>query len=294
MIKAPLLLKKLTSYSTLAVVVLASKKNADAQTLLTQVDTTICEYGSYSLDLNNDGIIDFIINTHTSIRISYYGFGSELRGEVFVSNRDSNAIAEYKNYIASLFNSGQEIGAKDSFNTHTGFLIDKLVGYFEGHRSGYYYYFGLWDTTKHDKFLGLQLKVNSNTYYGWARLSVTADARYYCFELKDYAINTNPNESILTREEIRPPTNNGSLVLFPDPISSKSDLSISFQLSSSLPSTITIYNIAGELIKTITIQNTYSGINTLPINVTGLSEGMYILKLTTSQFESVAKFVISQ
>ncbi len=318
MVKKSLLFQKLASYSTLATIILAAEKNANAQILYKEVNDTICPGEIYQLDLNNDGVNDFAIQPYSRNQtFSSPSFFNYVR----VINENNNAVADIKantehihyqqnhvssyieydkDTVADIFNSGQEIGASDNFTEINPDLIYRAIHSYIG-RDTSVSYFGLWDTTEHDKFLGLQLEVNSNTYYGWARLTVVSKGSYpmyYCVELKDYAVNTQPGDSILAGEGaptgIQTITNNNSLTLFPDPVSRKSTLNLSFHLINNQPAAIVIYDITGRQVLSIDLQNPIAGINTLKINIADLAAGIYLLKFTSPQFESTKKFVIVQ
>lgn len=172
---------KLASYSALASVVLMVSKSADAQIIYTDVipDDTINVVGSYQLDLNNDGTTDFQFNLQHGTTLSI----DQIRVVASASNAALRATSDpYAGYYyASALNNGALIDGNASFDY-------KVI--LASHSGGY---FGNWIDVS-DRFLGLKLVVNSNTYYGWARLSVNAACNQLI--VHDYAVDTIANEAI--------------------------------------------------------------------------------------------------
>lgn len=180
--------KKLASYSALASAVLMMSKSADAQIIYTDVipDDIVIAPGSYTLDLNNDGTTDYQFNL-----IQYTtSFGTNTNNFVRVVGSGSNSVIQATMllgafsgyYYANILNTGDPIGGSTYFKSQE--ILGSL--FFGG-------YYGSWVNST-DRFLGLKLVVNSNTYYGWARLSVNQA----CDQLtvSDYAVDTVANETI--------------------------------------------------------------------------------------------------
>jgi hypothetical protein len=178
--KESTLSKKLASYSALASTVLMVSKIADAQIMYTDVnpDDTAHVVGSYLLDLNNDGATDFQFNLILSGNndlIRVVGSGSDA---VLVSSH----IPYAGYYYANTLDANALIGGSASWGSKA-----ILASFFAST------FFGNWVNVS-DRFLGLKLVVNSNTFYGWARLSVNQA----CDQLiiSDYAVDTVANEII--------------------------------------------------------------------------------------------------
>ncbi len=307
MVKRTLLAQKLTSYSVLATAVLAAGKSADAQILYTKVNDTICPNSSYNLDLNGDGITDFVIKVNSfsagctaseklrSAIISHQGIDESIAG---VKMSKKMGIVEASQAI---FNSQQTIGGSDIFfSKYPGVLIYRADNdfYFR------YMYYGLWDTTVIDKFAGLRLKIDDKFYYGWARLSILNHPgkgllNGYCVVLTDYAIMESPNIPIKAGEEDNSISaeieSNGSLVVFPNPADREMPLNITFNLNYANESvTIRVYDIMGRQVNETTTFNGILGLNIFQIPITNLPAGIYQVKISTDEFVATKEIVISR
>ncbi len=143
------------------------------------------------IDLNHDGIIDFnlvgliqsefnsVFPLHTA-----FVFMNCLNGAIAASG----TFLQQQNAAALTF--GQQIGPSLSFQ-EGGLLMAELlagangVGSVGGHGGNFF--------NQGNKFLGIKLAFNGQTYYGWARVNVqrvVGDARVkgnFLFELVDYA-----------------------------------------------------------------------------------------------------------
>lgn len=198
--------KKLASYSALAATVLMVSETADAQIIYTDVNPNdlVNSPGSYILDLNNDGTTDFQFNLLHSItsttfivdRIRVVGSGSNSALEAATSGM----VQGY--YYAGVLDTGAVIDGGDSFQNKALLAT---------HSSGFY---GNW-VNKTERFLGLKLIINSNTYYGWARLSVNAACNQLI--VSDYAVDTVANDGIITGDKC------GNYSLYANPVINPSD-----------------------------------------------------------------------
>ena len=185
--KKSTLLKKLTSYSGLATAAILASKSSEAQILYTDVnpDDTVYVVGNYSLDLNNDGTSDFEFNlTHLQ--------GTNPGNVLRVVGNSSNSITRDLINFPGMFDGyayadivlyGNPIGGTNAF-----FSQEILVSHYTSGND-----FGNWLNVQ-DQYMGLKIIANSNTYYGWARLSVPGAANYMV--VNDYAIDTVADEVI--------------------------------------------------------------------------------------------------
>lgn len=207
--KESTLSKKLASYSALASAVLMVSKASDAQIIYNDVnpDDTVHQVGSYVLDLNNDGTPDFQFNlihlqtssgaTDTLVNLVHVdGLGNNS----VVASPTSTYFSSY--YYANALNAGDPINGAANFES-LGMLASLSGGTF-----------GSWVNVS-NRFLGLKLVVNANTYYGWARLSVNQA----CDQLivSDYAVDTVANEGIVAGDIC------GNYSLYANPVINPSD-----------------------------------------------------------------------
>ena len=192
--KKSTLSKKLASYSALATVVLAGSKATEAQILYTDInpDDTSHVVDTYLLDLNNDGTMDFQFNLMhkvtasgsnpymDQIRVVAYGSNSILR----------DPAPPYGSYpYAAVLASGALIGGAATFSYQAILATNSFSGY---------YTYGDWLGVA-NRFLGLKLVVNFNSYYGWARLSV--DSACDQLIVSDYAVDTVINAAIIAGDK---------------------------------------------------------------------------------------------
>ncbi len=156
--------------------------NINAQIIYTDIEpdfisTTIGDF--YNLDLNNDGIVDFSLES------------SNLWPYILQNPNGVNAIAAvggpFDDYLIPLSENTVIASPGDYFGT-SGLLpvgiCDDLPTYCVYDWEGAI-----------DKYLGLRFLINGQTHFGWARLDVINDAQWV---IKDYAYQASPNTVILS------------------------------------------------------------------------------------------------
>lgn len=140
---------------------------------------------SYSLDLNNDGIADFILRSDPYDLFIHIESANGLNGIAAVSG-------PFDAYIVPL-NKNTLIGANPKgcyYDSYGGIMV---LGC---NTVSTYCSYDWKDTT--DKYLGLVFKIKAQRYYGWARLQVISTALWV---VKDFAYNASPGESILAGQK---------------------------------------------------------------------------------------------
>jgi len=156
---------------------LALAHAAEARIIYTPADVQISR-DSYPLDLNGDGITDFVVRQFTSSATSF------MRVRPYQSKNLIWGIPGYPAY-ASALRAGVVIHANRK-KLNAGSAIMCTIGL-----GGT---FGDWINVQ-NRYLGLKFNVNGKAHYGWARLSTDN-----CEEatLTGYAYETVPNKSIVT------------------------------------------------------------------------------------------------
>jgi len=163
--------------------------------------------GSYNLDINNDGIADFVFDKST-YEIQCVGFADfeysysdryYLNLSVAPSNGNNEIITDGTYALA--LDSSSPIVPDSLWATVSQTLIEgaTTTGHCIGALSS-----GHWLNVS-DKYLGIKFIKNNNIYYGWARLSSSyrvSPAPTYNLTmgrliLKDYAYNSIPNQPII-------------------------------------------------------------------------------------------------
>lgn len=187
--KSSTLSQKLISYSALVTAVLTGGKEVQAQIIYTDLDPDITSDvpDVFLLDLNNDGTTDFKFNllfdsSNPGNQIRGIGYGNN----AFSRDQSLNYFGGY--YYARALNAGDHIGASLSFKSQV------ILGthYFNGND------FGDWPAIT-DGYLGLKLVVNSDTYYGWVRLTIDANCAHMA--ASDYAVDTVANETAIAGDK---------------------------------------------------------------------------------------------
>jgi len=181
----PKLDKSLAAYMAAAgaagVSMLALSQPAEAKIVYTPVHVTIGPRTAFPLDLNNDGVNDFVISNWQYGHASHLSIVQEASAnEVMVKNLAYGSAAD-------LF-AGVAIGPNRVFEK-AGFMAQQssVSG---NSRNG-----GPWDNA-HNRYLGLKFSLNGETHYGWARVTVTAKGSIVA-TLTGYAYETVPNRPII-------------------------------------------------------------------------------------------------
>jgi hypothetical protein len=218
---------------------------------------------TFSLDLNNDLIDDYIF---------HYGSG------VMCSPQNNNAYS-------GKFAGGLHLPWALSVSH---IICDTLATWYDatnpgtmasGTSTGYW-------VGETNKYLALKLVVGTNTYYGWARFDVSATSS--SFTIKDYAFESTPDACILTGQTILGMNENSihkDLSIFPNPSNSQSTIQIIGNLQDA---SLTIYNSFGQMIKQV---NNISG-QSVSLSRDNLSSGVYLVKLIEKNKKSSIKKLI--
>jgi hypothetical protein len=167
---------KLLGYAAAAsaagVGILALTQSSQAEIVYTPTHQTLESRGSLPIDLNNDGITDFTLSNF----ISSCGLPagppecSEYRRQTIGVNAAplNQVLAGYR--WAPALPAGENIGpGKQFFRGASMQRCDTLNGNFSGSS-------GPWRNVN-SRYLGLSISVNGQTYYGWARLTVTLNPK---------------------------------------------------------------------------------------------------------------------
>jgi hypothetical protein len=197
--------KRLLAYvaaaSAAGVGMLACPPQAQAKVVFTDTWIPIAPIGSVTyLDLNNDGIADFLIsNKHNRCSASSsYQYCVTMK---VIPQNASNAIWGTNNGqfhgSASALGSGVTIGSQGKFQSGHEFmgLAEHTSRNGTEYRSG-----GPWKETTRG-FLGLKFVIQGQIHYGWARLSVSAGFDGMYGAISGYAYETEPNTPITTGQE---------------------------------------------------------------------------------------------
>lgn len=181
--------KKLFAYAAAAsaagVTLLA--QSADAKVVYTAANIPLSSYRHFSLDLNNDGIRDFVFSLWAG-----HGDGLDiLPTKLQTKNAIMGGSSTFRHQnSASALSSGVTVGPEAKFVA----TRQKMAQY--NVNSGGIYSSGPWKQAQ-DKYLGLSFTVNGKVHYGWARLNVGAK-NIRGSVITGYAYETVANTPIVT------------------------------------------------------------------------------------------------
>lgn len=187
------------------VTVAATTPSAEAKVIFTPTNAKIAQNTAFPLDLNQDGVTDFKL-------ISNWDYGRGTRCSLSVEppstenriwgNQVINIVGARETKIGALaLPSGVSIGPNNGADQHPG--VKLMAQYFNVIGTGdgtYRTFFGDWANGGEgvkNRFLGLAFKIDGQTHFGWARLTVYT--HYQCSGvLTGYAYETIPNKPIVT------------------------------------------------------------------------------------------------
>lgn len=265
--------KKLKSYSALAGSIIAvGTTSADAQVVYTDVnpDSLITSNNFYELDLDNDGIKDFILGQQAG---TYYGYAYNIiyaNPLLALNSVDTTASGG----TAKAANAGYSVDATclwaDSnavATTYAGLLalaVPALPTYNMGNFIGVT-----------DKFLPLKFDVEGNIYYGWVRLTTPTDAS--TFTVKDYAYKNAPTlpsiTGLMTDVSIAEHGQNNGINIF----SFENTITVRLDKNIPLEGNIIIRNMLGQTIQTVAVSG-----NEMIIPVKEVKAGAYTVTIAQS------------
>ncbi|HEY1658223.1 MAG TPA: hypothetical protein VGG14_07745 [Candidatus Sulfotelmatobacter sp.] len=198
--------QKIFSYAAAAgaagVTVMALAQPGQAEVVFTPTHQVIAANQTYALDLNHDGITDFIF------RNNYFGGanranrqggvfptgGSYTYGGIKASPVTPNRVLVNERQVAPDLKVGHRVGPLADWDPKEG-----LMWGCDASEGSPFATFGSWkDVTS--RYLGLEFVIDGQIHFGWARLSVTATNCTVTATLTGYAYETIPNKPIATGE----------------------------------------------------------------------------------------------
>ena len=207
---------------------------------------------TYSLDLNNDAIIDFSIQFEAIDKVMCKALNNNAYAGNLVGGIHLPWAIASSNSICNTLSTWYDATTPGTMAWGTS------IGYWVG---------------ASDKYLALKLVVGANTYYGWARLTILPTST--SFTIKDYAYESTPNTCIQAGQRTvgtYENTNKNTFSTFPNPFSTATTLQISDNLKNA---TLTICNTYGQTVKQI---NNISG-QTVTLYRDNLPSGLYFMHL---------------
>jgi hypothetical protein len=192
--------KRLSAYALAAsaagVGVLALAQPAEARIVYTPIHHVIGPKSHYNLDLNNDGIVDFVISNTVQCAPGCVG-------QLYLAYAEGRKSID--SFIGRSFASGfgQRVFALRKETTigaskHFSWASADNMAYGSLGTKGTFGSGGPWANVK-NRYLGLRIRVGKERHYGWARLNVKIDSKTakITATLTGYAYETIPNKKII-------------------------------------------------------------------------------------------------
>lgn len=188
--------------------VLALAGASEAKVVYTETNQVTTARVPLYIDLNHDGINDFVLRTVYYKGSSYFQVGLSASGWRNVSNLVAGRRIGDGSYFfsaASALPAGAVIGPKNGFPVRHPLMAEQLFK--KDVRTSGYSDLGPWagkgEGVK-NRYLGLKFVIDGQIHYGWARVSVAIGHRRQYDDvsatLTGYAYETVPNKPIVAGE----------------------------------------------------------------------------------------------
>jgi hypothetical protein len=165
---------------------LALAQPASAEVMYTPAHQIIGANGVFSVDVNHDRTVDFLIQQWN------YGNWSS-NNQLLADPAVGNGVVG-KQSMASALASGASIGPNQNFIAG-GSNGEVMLSVTHTTTGGTSFVHGPWENVR-NRYLGLKFQVDGETHYGWARLSVQRQQFHFTALLTGYAYETTPNTAI--------------------------------------------------------------------------------------------------
>jgi hypothetical protein len=174
----------LAAASAAGVGLLALATPAEATVVYTAADTAVPANGTRWLDINNDGVADFVFYQST------FSHAAFLRVEGLSSSKHNQVLYwGFSSRFPAQMSCGEKIPHKDFYYGGGG-----TMAYVEPAGGGRIKYGGNWRNGSN--YLGLVFFKGGNTYYGWASFNVSTKHGVISATLTGYAYEDVPGGSI--------------------------------------------------------------------------------------------------
>jgi hypothetical protein len=184
--------KRLLAYALGAAGITTLTQPANASIVFTKTNFTLT-HGSLNIDLNHDGVTDFVLKNYSTGSSSLYVQKLTVRG-----GSDASAKVIGQTQFTRLYAWAAPLNWSIGPNSPKPFVNVKgapaLMAY--GLCTFYCNPRGPFGRAT-DKFLALQFAINGEIHYGWARLSARLQGNLITAILTGYAYETTPNKAIL-------------------------------------------------------------------------------------------------
>jgi hypothetical protein len=180
--------------SAAGVSLLAVAQPSEARIIYTKAHQVIGTNGIYPLDLNHDGIFDFLLLESGYATFNGTGAYNTLLAKEAWGNAIAGSTGRFSRHYPGALRRGARIGPGAHF-VHGGVNGETMVRTWSadgsGGRSGH------WGNVT-SRYLGLKFAIDGKIHYGWARLTVQLPGNYLIdATLTGYAYETVPGKAIV-------------------------------------------------------------------------------------------------
>jgi hypothetical protein len=181
--------------SAAGVSLLASAQPSEAKIVYTKTHQIIGTNGVYNLDLNHDGIVDFLLLESGYATFNGTRGNNTLLAKEALGNAVVGRISSSGRHLAAALKRGAQIGPGEHV-IRGGSRGETMVATWASDGPGGPTA-GQWVNVT-SRYLGLKFKVGEKIHYGWARLTVQLPGNFVIkATLTGYAYETVPGKPIL-------------------------------------------------------------------------------------------------
>jgi hypothetical protein len=198
--------------SAAGVSVLALAGVSEAEVVYTETRQVTRAHVPLYIDLNHDGINDFLLRTTYYVGTSYIKVGLSASGNHNLANLVAGQRFHLGSYFvsgASALPAGARIGPERGFPVSHPFMAEELFD--RNVPTSQYSDLGAWVGKGNgvtNRYLGFRFVVDGKAHYGWARVSLTLEHHREYDDvfaiLTGYAYETVPNKTIIAGRTIGP------------------------------------------------------------------------------------------
>lgn len=186
--------QQLTMYALAAgaagVGVLAMAQPAEAKIVYTPAHIRIT--GTFSLDLNHDGVTDFKIRVHQYSHSPFSTFWSMRVSSKSYANQIVCHSSHGSSGFANALPAGSRLGPKRRWERADAIMVGWGTNLHGGTSHS-----GAWFDVQR-RYLGLKFIIHGNFHHGWARFNVNMSNNHFDAVLTGYAYETIANKAIVT------------------------------------------------------------------------------------------------
>jgi len=177
---------------------MALAQPAQAKIVYTPAHLNFSQHPSLALDLNHDGIGDFILALGGRGTGNGYYWQSAYVAAARSNNMDEAIVSATGGSPAVALRVGSRIGPGRLFGG-LGVLVNHFSHFMKGGATSTRW-FDQWANGGKglkDRYLGLKFYIKGEVHFGWARVTVTTSGKTFTATLTGYAYETIPNKSII-------------------------------------------------------------------------------------------------